>query len=79
MLCVFVTDYPFSHASTIKKTKALKGLKFRIIIGRYQVSDIIAVEGLTTTEQLGYTVLQRHTDKTTTPSHNDNSPQHFHA
>ena len=38
-LCVFVTDYILSHASTIKKTKGLKGLKFRTIIGPFQVTS----------------------------------------
>ena len=37
MLCVFVII--LSHASTIKRTKGLKSLKFRAVIGRFQVTS----------------------------------------
>ena len=43
MLCVLMET--FSHASAKKKTKQLKGFKFRTVIGRFE-NEIMAVKGL---------------------------------
>ena len=44
MLCLLMKI--LSHASAKKKTKRLKGFKFRTVIGRFQVKGLMAVNGL---------------------------------